>query len=176
MAGAEQSPGSVPAYIIRELHPEDDTSQLQVECDEFKPLKEFLCDHAYNLHRIDVSKTYVAAIGRRIIAYVSLCCSQVNFDSPPPELPQIPYRAFPAVKIGQLAVDLDFRAQDIGSALVSLAVALANQHIQPCVGCRLLIVDSHQKAVQFYKKKGFIVMASGKKKNYPVMFLDIGKL
>jgi GNAT superfamily N-acetyltransferase len=91
-------------------------------------------------------------------------------------LPKIPYRAFPAVKIGQLAVDANFQKQKVGSTLISLAIALAKEHVQPRIGCRLLIVDSHKDAVPFYRGKGFIVVASGKEKKFPVMFLDIGKL
>jgi len=177
MPTEEQPPASsTPAYIIRELRSDDDCGQFQVEGTEFGPLKDFLHNHACNLHEIDVSKTYVAAIGRRVIAYVSLCCSQVNFDSPQTELPKIPYRAFPAVKIGQLAVDANFQKQKVGSTLISLAIALAKEHVQPRIGCRLLIVDSHKDAVPFYRGKGFIVVASGKEKKFPVMFLDIGKL
>ena len=178
-AAANPPPDShTPPYIIREINSDDDVLQICIEKKEFVPLKEFLRDHASNHHEINVSKTYVAVASKRVLAYITLCCSQVHFDSPPKELPSIPYRFYPSVRIGQLAVDENFRKRDIGSKLVSLAIALVKQKIQPHVGCRLLTVDSHQDAVTFYKERGFCLVDTKKNlaKDFPVMFLDIGKL
>src|SRR5262245_34123792 len=106
MSGDDQpSNTSAPRYFIREIREDDDTKQFCCDDKDFLPLKDFLSNHAYTLHHLNVSKTYVVAIERRVIAYISLCCSLVRFDSPPKELPTIPFKIYPAIKIGQLAVD-----------------------------------------------------------------------
>lgn len=179
MSGSDQpSNSSATQYLIREIRQDDDTQQFCCVDNDFLPLKDFLSNHAYALHNLNVSKTYVVAIGRRVIAYISLCCSLVRFDSAPKELPQLPFKVYPAIKIGQLAVDDNFKKQGFGTLLINLAKSSAKEHIQDYVGCRLLAVDAHRKAVSYYTHKGFTLLDSPKnlEKEFPVLFLDIGKL
>jgi predicted GNAT family N-acyltransferase len=179
MPGSDEPSNRSPVvHEIREIHADDDVQQFCCD-EEFEPLKEFLAVHSHKYHSINISKTYVAVIKRRVIAYISLCCSQIHFDSPPTDLHDIPYRSYPAVKIGQLAVVKNFRNQGFGGKLVSLAMASVKENIQRHVGCRFLLIDSHKDAVSWYKEKqGFSILQSKKniEKKFPMMFLDIGKL
>ena len=100
MPGADQSSNtSTSQYFVREIHKDDDTKQFFCEDKDFLPLQSFLDNHAYILHELNISKTYVVAIERRVIAYISLCCSLVRFDTSPKELPNIPFKVYPAIKI-----------------------------------------------------------------------------
>ena len=128
-------------------------------------------------HNSHVSKTYVIADGKRVLAYISLCCAQVKLESHPEDLDGYKYD-YPAIKIGKLAVDERSERQDYGSDLVDLAIAIAKDEIRRHVGCRLLLVDSHKTAVDFYQKKGFTMIDTdeNRARPCPVLFLDIGKL
>ena len=177
MSGEDQpSNSSAPQYVVREIQQDDDTKQFCCDDKDFHPLKDFLSNYAYTLHGLNVSKTYVVAIERRVIAYISLSCSLVRFDKSPKELPDIPFKAHPAIKIGQLAVDDNFKKKGFGTQLINLAKSSAKGHIQDYVGCRLLAVDAHRKAVSYYTHKGFSLLDSSKnlEKDCPVLFLDIG--
>ena len=144
---------------------------------KFLPLQIFLQNDAKDHHSSHVSKTYVIIEGKRVLAYISLSCAQVKLDSHPDDLPEYKYD-YPAVKIGKLAVHKDYERRDFGSKLVDLAIAIAKYAIRQHVGCRLLLVDSDRDAVEFYQKKGFLMIDTedNKKRPCPVLFLDIGKL
>lgn len=114
----------------------------------------------------------------KIVAYVSLICSQIEVDGGHPEVMDYEYKDLPAVKVARLAVDHRFRGKDLGSKLVAVAVALAKTHVMPHVGCRFLTVDSKQESVEFYRKMGFTLLdtPTNRKRDFPVMFLDLWKL
>jgi GNAT superfamily N-acetyltransferase len=141
-------------------------------------LAAFLQRQALDHHNKHVSKTYVLEDENRIVlAYVSLCCGQVELEHPIDDVVDYKYPV-PAVRIGKLAVCDGFERKGYGSQLVNLAIAIAKNEVRSAVGCRFLLVDSHQDAIEFYKKNGFVMINTkqNQKRRTPVMFLDIGKL
>jgi GNAT superfamily N-acetyltransferase len=178
MPGENLPPNNSPAIkpTIRPIAPDDVVRRFSLN-KKFLPLQIFLQKDAKDHHNSHVSKTYVIVEGKRVHAYISLSCAQVKLDSHPDDLPGYKYD-YPAVKIGKLAVHEDYERRDFGSDLVDLAIAIAKDAIRKHVGCRLLLVDSHQDAVEFYQKKGFLMIDTeeNKKRPCPVLFLDIGKL
>lgn len=141
-------------------------------------LETFLQQQALDHHNKHVSKTYVLEDEKRIVlAYVSLCCGHVELEHPIDDLVDYKYPV-PAVRIGKLAVCDGFEKKGYGSQLVNLAIAIAKKEVRSAVGCRFLFVDSHQDAIDFYKKNGFVMINTEKnqKRRTPLMFLDIGKL
>lgn len=127
-----------------------------------------------------MAKTYVAVVGEKpkIVAYISLICSQIEIDGGHPAVKDYEYKDLPAVKVARLAVDHRYRGTDHGSNLVALAIAMARNQVMPHVGCRFLIVDSKKGAVDFYKKCGFTLLETenNKRRSEPVMFMDLWKL
>ena len=177
MAGESAPSNGSPAKLtIRSLSSNDSVSHFKL-AKTCLPLQIFIRRTAKSHHTSHVSKTYVIADEKRVLAYISLCCAQVKLESHPDDLARYKYD-YPAVKIGKLAVHEDFERRDYGSDLVDLAIAIAKDEIRPRIGCRLLLVDSHRDAVGFYKKKGFVLIDTEENNNRPcpVMFLDIGKL
>ena len=146
--------------------------------DVYLPLTMFLQKSAKTFHKHNAAKTYVFAVGNKIKAYISLNCSQIVLDRPPDGLDEYRHKEYPAVKIGKLAVDTHYRGVDLGSKLVSLAVAIVKEKVMPQVGCRFLIVDSHKTAVDFYQKQGFSLLDTeeNKSRENPIMFLDIRRI
>jgi predicted GNAT family N-acyltransferase len=62
-------------------------------------------------------------------------------------------KSFPAVKIGRLAVGLDYRSLNLGRQLmdyIKLLFFFTNK-----TGCRFILVDSLSESVAFYEKLGF---------------------
>jgi ribosomal protein S18 acetylase RimI-like enzyme len=67
------------------------------------------------------------------------------------------YPAVPAVRLGRLAVDVSFKGQGLGSALLADAFARV---IDSKFGCYAMIVDAKDEtAAAFYRHHGFIPFA-----------------
>ena len=173
MAGAQDE-----ALKLRELQVGDKVNRLDVGQD-FITLSQFLKKSAHAHQSQHVSRTYVFANdANKIIAYISLICAQIELDAPVDDVENYPGKAYPAVKIGKLAVDRGYRTNELGSKLVDLSLAIAKENIQPHVGCRFLAVDSHQEAIGFYQKKGFRLLETdeNKARPAPLMFIDLSKV
>jgi GNAT superfamily N-acetyltransferase len=167
--------------VFREIRPDDSVSGLSLGDAEFAPLKAFLRKCARRYHKECLAKTYVYAttdVPARVVAYVSLICSQIEVDGGLPAVEDYQYKDVPAVKVARLAVDHRYRGNQLGKKLVSVAIALAKEQVMPHVGCRFLVVDSKSGSVEFYKKRGFILLdtENNKRRPSPVMFLDLWKL
>jgi ribosomal protein S18 acetylase RimI-like enzyme len=108
-------------------------------------------------------------IRRRLTAcYVALCddaehiCGFYTLSACHVALPDLPaeirhklppYPAIPAVRIGRLAVDQDFRGQGLGSAML---VDAAHRVIESGIAAFALVVDAKDAdAVAFYEHHGF---------------------
>lgn len=168
-------------FILREISPDDTVSGLSLGDEEFLPLKIFLGKHAKRYHQQNTGKTYVFVASnspQKIVAYITLVCSQIQVDAVPDGVGEYAYKDFPAVKIARLAVDRRQRGNDLGTKLVDLAMAITTQNIMPHVGCRFLIVDSKKKSIRFYDKYGFRLLDTdhNKQQDAPLMFIDTGKL
>lgn len=163
---------------LRAISPDDKVSGLSLGGKAFLPLVMFLKKDAQRHHNENVSKTYVFAdSNNKVVAYITLICSQIELDKPPDGLKDYRY-SFPAVKIAKLGVNVSHRKQELGYKLVALALAISKERVLPHVGCRFLAVDSHPDAVEFYKKCGFRFLetdANRASKN-PLMFVDLGRI
>jgi hypothetical protein len=62
--------------------------------------------------------------------------------------------------------------------LVDYALALIKNRIMPLAGCRFVVVDANQPAIEFYKKQGFTLVdtETNRANKCPLMFLDLSKL
>ena len=86
--------------------------------------------------------------------------------------PEKRYRSMPAVKIGRFAVTKDLQVSGIGTELISgIKYDFVNGNK---TGCRFIIVDAYQKAINFYKKNGFdFLSGTDKDKETRLMYFDL---
>jgi len=100
-----------------------------------------------------------AATGR-LAAYYTIAAASI----PTPQLPRgmvkrLPrYPTLPAVRIGRLAVDLNFRGRGLGAAMIADAASRAMQ--SPPAVFALLVDAKNDDAVAFYRRFGFQPFAS----------------
>jgi GNAT superfamily N-acetyltransferase len=84
------------------------------------------------------------------------------------------YKTLPAVKIGRLAVDKQFQANGVGSAVMDFIKGWFVSGIK--TGCRFIIVDALNTpgTIRFYSKNGFIFLATDDEKDSTrLMFFDL---
>jgi ribosomal protein S18 acetylase RimI-like enzyme len=102
----------------------------------------------------------VEAASNQVAAYYTLAAASIPFvDLPPEESKRLPrYPTLPAVRIGRLAVDEKFQGRGLGGALL---IDAARRSLQSPPAVWTLLVDAkNDKAVAFYEKFGFRVLAS----------------
>lgn len=121
-----------------------------------EPLTRYLREQARQDERRKAASCYVAVTGEQQIAgYYTLSATDLLVAELPPEtarkLPRYP--AMPAVRVGRLAVDLNFRGQGLGAALLSDAYQRA---MRSEIAVYALVVDAKDEAAKsFYLHHGF---------------------
>jgi len=169
-----------PKFDISKLSNTHITSKFSAGDACFTQLKTFLQKHAAEFQEAMVAQTYVATAPgeNRVIGYITLTCSEIDLENGY-QLEDCPYAnrypTMPAVKIARLAVDSRHRGQGIGEALVGISLAIAQYEIAPMAGCRFVVTDAKQQAVEFYERQGFsrLDSAANEQREQPVMFVDL---
>jgi ribosomal protein S18 acetylase RimI-like enzyme len=100
---------------------------------------------------------YVALCGdpERICGFYTLSACHIALPNLPAEITRKlpPYPAIPAVRIGRLAVDMQFLGQGLGSAML---VDAARRVAESDIAAFALVVDAKDaEAVAFYEHHGF---------------------
>jgi len=93
---------------------------------------------------------------RKIVGYYTLAATSIALDQLPAEkIKRLPrYQSVPAILIGRLAVDANYRGCGIGSALVVDAVMRTDRF---GIGAFALIVDAKDDGARaFYEANGFL--------------------
>lgn len=82
---------------------------------------------------------------------------------------------FPALLIGVLGVDRDYRRRGIASRMIETAIDYANE-AAITIGCRLVHVDSDktEAAMNLYASMGFTKASGQEKRSRTWMYLDLG--
>ena len=163
--------------------------QLRTESD-IKPFKckdsdlnEFLFDDAKFFQEELMAVTYLLESMElnKTVAYYSLLADKIIFNPEDKTVwnklnRNIPNnkrrRSYPAVKIGRLAVNEEFEGEGIGTFILdSIKYAFVNVKR---LGCRFITVDALNKAVNFYKKNGFLFFTEqDKDEETRLMFFDL---
>jgi len=122
-----------------------------------EPLDRYLREHATQDMRRRIAACFVALTDeQRIAGYYTLASASLLLTDLPrnisKKLPRYP--TVPTTRMGRLAVDLEFKGQGLGGALLADALARAKRSE---VASYALIVDAKDKqAMAFYQHHGFI--------------------
>jgi len=110
--------------------------------------------------RVSTCFVAVAAASGKLAGYYTLAAASILTPDLPPEITQkLPrYPTLPAVRIGRLAVDLQFQGRGLGGVL--LADALSRVMLSPPAVFTLLVDAKDENAVRFYQKHGFVSLTS----------------
>lgn len=102
------------------------------------------------------SRTFVVAVGNRVVGYYCLSTGAiVRAASPKPMQRNMP-DPIPVVVMGRLAVDVAHQGHGIGSALVRDAI-LRVLHAAESIGIKALLVHAlSDDAKRFYLDRGFV--------------------
>ena len=84
-------------------------------------------------------------------------------------------REYPAMKIGRLAINIDYKNNGIGKAILNLIKKTLVENYPS--GCRFITVDAYNSAIGFYQKNGFVLVNDfdPDRRTQP-MFFDLAQL
>lgn len=124
-----------------------------------QPLDRYLREQVNQDMRRRVAACFVALTDeRRIVGYYTLAAASLLLaDLPPSMTKKLPrYPTVPAVRMGRLAVDLTYKGQGLGGALLADAL---DRGARSEIAAYALMVDAIDEiAVAFYKHHGFIAL------------------
>lgn len=160
---------------IHKLTPEDDVESF--DCGD-QDLNEFIRDDALNQMNAKINVTYLCRYKKRIIGFFTLSADSIKINTDDLEgfqCKDIPYREFPAVKIGRLGVCKPYQRRGVATNLILLIVGRAFK-LSECIGIRYVSVDAYTDLVGFYEKRYFTEFIHDGKRRTVQMYLDILKL
>lgn len=145
-------------------------------------LNDFLLNDAKLFSEKKIAYTYVLEDDDCIVGYYSLLNDKVSkFDSSnsawkrlKKEFPHSKqFSSYPSVKLGRLAIALDYKGQGIGRKLMGL-IKDSLLNCNSISAFRFLTVDAYLSAVPFYEKNGFRMLVSADSdKHTRAMYFDL---
>ena len=125
------------------------------------PLDRYLREQVSQDIRRRVAACFVAVTNEQCVAgYYTLASASIELsDLPQATAKKLPrYPSVPAVRMGRLAVDRDFKGMGLGGALLADAL---RRCAQAEIAAHALIVDAKDEtAGEFYRHHGFIALPS----------------
>ena len=142
----------------------DSCEVSEFDCGD-QELNSFIMDDAVDYHKNRLAESYLLKDEGKTVAYVTLLNDRVSVDSFDDKTSFNRFRrkhfenpkrlkAYPAIKVGRLAVRHTLARRGYGSVLLDFAKLLVT--LRRYSGCRFLIVDAYATAVSFYEKNGFV--------------------
>ncbi len=126
----------------------------------------YLKKNAFTFHDAYVSKTHLLVNKKNgdIVAYMVLVTDSIKLSEEEKiecKIESIPFGAFPALKIGKLAVAIGYSEtyKGIGSLMIELARGMVHDINEMGVACKFITIDAdiehNPTAIEFYIKNGF---------------------
>ena len=154
--------------LIR-LQPE--TVILPFDCGD-TDLNGFLFDNAINYSKDLMAVTYLIQDNEKTIAYFNYLNDKISHTDLDGSIEKFAarigvllpkekshYKSYPAVKIGRLAVHLEFQnGQGYGKKIINFTKGLFTNKNK--TGCKFITVDAYRKSLPFYEKMGFKYLSS----------------
>jgi hypothetical protein len=140
-----------------------------------KEIDEFIQKEALGFQEQLLGVTYLFKNETDLIGFATLCMGHINRQKMALEhrLPEH-VDSYPALLIGQLGVCNGLQGSGVGTYICDFYFDRALKLAQK-VGCRFLVVDALESAVDFYEKYGFVLAPKQEKEKQKLMFLDITK-
>jgi len=160
---------------IQKITPKDDLRSF--DCGD-EDLNEFIMDDALNQMNAKINVTYLCRYDGHVVAFFTLSADSIKINTSDLEGFQdkdIPYREFPAIKIGRLAVCNPYQGKTVATNLILLIVGLAF-NLSEHIGIRYVSVDAYLNSVGFYKKNYFTEFIHDGRRKTIQMYLDILKI
>lgn len=120
-------------------------------------LNDFLRRYARQQQSRNLNRSYVAVRENddHVAGFYTVSASSIGFAELDAAL-KLPRYPIPVMRIGRLAVDLEFQRQGLGEKLLADALRLSAAAAAK-IGIYAVVIDAkHEKAANFYRRLGFL--------------------
>lgn len=139
---------------------------------------DFLKVLAWTYQEENVGVSFLAKVESELVGYFTVSAAwirvkKVESRDQVESLENMEY--YPALLIGQLAVDKRFETQGVGSRLLQIIYGIAVQ-LQERIGVRFLLLGATQASQPWWMKRGFVALRDRGDRKLPFFYLDIRKM
>ena len=134
------------------------------DCGE-QDLNDFLFNDSKNYLERLMAVTYVLETENKTVGFFSVSNDKISIPDTDKAswrrikklFPHAKHRSdYPAVKLGRLGIDNDYKGQHIGTDVINFIKQMFITNNR--TGCSFITVDALRSAIPFYKNNGFVVM------------------
>lgn len=155
------------------LEESDDLTAFDCSRDDTMKLGEFIHSEAIQYQKEQLGVTHLFLYNGQVVGFATLAMSELEIKEAPYLIPfMVKIRDYPAVLIGRLTVHNDFRDRHVGRLICLRCLKIAKK-LSKQLGCKLVLVYTEGKPVEFYKKCGFAVISKYEKKDKKWMFIQV---
>jgi predicted GNAT family N-acyltransferase len=161
---------------IKLIRLEPETNILPFDCGD-TDLNGFLFDDAKNYSKDLIAVTYLIQDNEKTIAYFNYLNDKISHTDLDGSIEKFAarvgillpkekshYKSYPAVKIGRLAVHIDYqKGGGYGKKIINFTKGLFTNKNK--TGCKFITVDAYRDSLKFYEKMGFKYLSSRDKKS-----------
>jgi GNAT superfamily N-acetyltransferase len=142
------------------------------DCED-SDLNEFLFEKAKDFKKEFLATTFLIESESRTVAYYSifhdsLSIEEQDFASKSSfkkflknmvSHPKRHLKSFPALKIGRLGIDKEYKGKGLGKKIVSYIIS-ETLNLNDKQACKLITVDAYRESIGFYRNMGFEFLTS----------------
>ncbi|UFH34434.1 GNAT family N-acetyltransferase [Flavobacterium acetivorans] len=161
---------------VKLIRLQPDTVILPFDCGD-TDLNGFLFDDAKNYSKDLIAVTYIIQNEEKTLAYFNYLNDKISHTDLDGNLAKFierigvmlpkekgEHKSYPAVKIGRLAVDLEYqKGGGYGKMIINYTKGNFTKNNK--TGCKFITVDAYRKSLQFYEKMGFKYLSGKDKKS-----------
>jgi predicted GNAT family N-acyltransferase len=142
--------------IFRKLEQADNLAAFNCDIDDDGGCNDFIHNdnEAKQYQKEKHGITYLFFYENAMVGYITLAMSSIHALRLGDEEEEIALPFYPCLFIGRLAVDNEWRHNDIGMYLANWATGLALE-LSEQIGCRYVVLEAKESKVRFYKQIGF---------------------
>lgn len=155
------------------LEESDDLTVFDCSRDDPMKLDEFIHSEALQYQKERLGVTHLFLHDGQVVGFATLAMSEIEIKEAPHLLPfRTKIKDYPALQIGRLAVSNDYRDRHIGRIICLRCLEIAKRFSKE-LGCKLVLVFTEGKPVEFYRKCGFTVISKYEKKEKKWMYIQV---
>jgi len=159
---------------VKILENSDDLTTFNCSDNDAMGLNVFIHSEALQFQREKLGVTYLFLYNNQVVGFVTVAMSQIELKLA--KTSKLPFRVtikyYPAMIIGRLGVDNNYRRRHIGTNLCLWCLYFAKEMSEK-VGCRVVVVLTDGDHIEFYKKCNFDVVTEQEKKKRVFLYLKI---
>jgi len=139
-----------------------------------EPYNTFIVSEALDYQKRNLGVTYVFLHEETLAGYVTISMGSLNKQKLPDDPVGRKPRYIPALFLGRLARDNKYKGLSVGDQLLDWVLTKAKK-LSKQLGCRLVLLESEERARSTYERSGFILIPPSRRDPRNIMFFDLGE-